>query len=160
MLPPETYIKRQGTQHGCLPSLLGDGEQGIKIAYGEEKYILGRLEPPRQNKNLLFRYDMPNKPAKKRPLSFVLFESPLQGPPLSSLSGYHPMRAGVESSVQGEKENVNGKGGQVDIPANVGWAGSGDGNIPKCHEGVLQICSDIWPMMVWEQLAGTVSRVW
>jgi hypothetical protein len=25
------------TQHGCLPSLLGDGDKGIKIMHGDEK---------------------------------------------------------------------------------------------------------------------------
>jgi hypothetical protein len=39
--------KRQATQHGCLPNLLGDGEKdrGIEIVYVEEKNIcvLGRL---------------------------------------------------------------------------------------------------------------------
>jgi hypothetical protein len=36
----ETLIKRQATQHGCLPSLLGDGDKGIEKVYGEEKNIL------------------------------------------------------------------------------------------------------------------------
>jgi hypothetical protein len=31
---------RQSTQHGCLPSLLGDGDKGTEIVYGEEKNIL------------------------------------------------------------------------------------------------------------------------
>jgi hypothetical protein len=30
---------RQVTQHGCLPSLLGDGDKEIQIVYGEEKNI-------------------------------------------------------------------------------------------------------------------------
>ncbi len=33
---PETHTKRQATQHGCLPSLLGDGDFKIEIVYGEE----------------------------------------------------------------------------------------------------------------------------
>jgi hypothetical protein len=37
---PDTHTKRQATQHGCLPSLIGDGDRGIEIVYGEEKYIL------------------------------------------------------------------------------------------------------------------------
>ena len=62
----------------------------------EEKYfVLGQLEQPRQNKNLLYWYDKPNEPTREGPLSFVLFESPFTsvstlsqpGPPLSSLSG-------------------------------------------------------------------------
>ncbi len=27
----ETHTKRQTTQHGCLPGLLGDGDKGIEI---------------------------------------------------------------------------------------------------------------------------------
>jgi hypothetical protein len=34
---PETHTKRQATQHGCLPSLLGGGNKEIEIVYGEEK---------------------------------------------------------------------------------------------------------------------------
>jgi hypothetical protein len=36
----ETHTKRHATQHGCLPNLLGDGDKGIEIVYGEEKNIL------------------------------------------------------------------------------------------------------------------------
>ncbi len=56
---PETPIKRQATQHGCLHRLLVDWDKGIEIVYGEEKkyFALGRLEQPRQNKNLLSRKD-------------------------------------------------------------------------------------------------------
>ncbi len=32
--------KRQATQHGCLPRLLGDGDEGIEIVHGEEINIL------------------------------------------------------------------------------------------------------------------------
>jgi hypothetical protein len=69
-------LKRQETQHGCLPSLLGDGDKIIEKVYGEEKkcFVLGRLEQPRQNKNILYRHDKPNEPTKEKPLSFVLFE--------------------------------------------------------------------------------------
>jgi hypothetical protein len=39
---PETHTKRQVTQHGCQPSLLGGGDKGIEKAYGEEKiFVLG-----------------------------------------------------------------------------------------------------------------------
>jgi hypothetical protein len=37
---PEIHANRQVTQHGCLPNLLGEGDKGIYIVYGEEKYIL------------------------------------------------------------------------------------------------------------------------
>jgi hypothetical protein len=39
-IPRDTHNKRQATQHGCLPSLLGDGDKGIEIVYGKEKNIL------------------------------------------------------------------------------------------------------------------------
>jgi len=37
---PETCTKRQTTRHGRLLRLLGVGDKGIKIVYGEEKNIL------------------------------------------------------------------------------------------------------------------------
>jgi hypothetical protein len=56
---------------------MGIGDKGIEIAYGERKkyFVLGRLEQPRQNKNLIVpaRHDKPNEPTKKGPLSFLLF---------------------------------------------------------------------------------------
>ncbi len=33
----DRHTKRHVTQHGRLPSLLGDGDKGIQIVYGEEK---------------------------------------------------------------------------------------------------------------------------
>jgi hypothetical protein len=36
----DKHTKRQATQHGCLPSWLGDEDKGIEIVYGEEKNIL------------------------------------------------------------------------------------------------------------------------
>jgi hypothetical protein len=39
-LGSETHNNRQVAQHGCLPSLLGDGDKGIEMVYGEEKNIL------------------------------------------------------------------------------------------------------------------------
>ena len=38
-------------------------------------FVLGRLEQPKQNENLLYRHDKPNELTKERPLSFELFES-------------------------------------------------------------------------------------
>jgi hypothetical protein len=41
-LGPETHTKGQATQHGCLPSLLGDGDNKIELVYGEGKiFVLG-----------------------------------------------------------------------------------------------------------------------
>jgi hypothetical protein len=46
--------------------------------YGEDKkyFVLGQLEHPRQDKNLLYRRNELNKPTKEEPLSYVLLESP------------------------------------------------------------------------------------
>jgi hypothetical protein len=38
-------------------------------------FVLVRLQQLRQNKNLLYCHDKPNKPTKEEPLSFVFFES-------------------------------------------------------------------------------------
>ena len=35
--PDREHTNIQATQQGCLPSLLGDGNKGIEIMYGEEK---------------------------------------------------------------------------------------------------------------------------
>ncbi len=58
--------------------MLGDGDKGIEIVYGGEKYfVMSRIEQPKQNKNLLYRHDKPNEPTKEGlPFSFVLFEFP------------------------------------------------------------------------------------
>jgi hypothetical protein len=37
LVQPERHAKRQVTQHGSLPSFLGDGDKGMEIVYGEEK---------------------------------------------------------------------------------------------------------------------------
>jgi hypothetical protein len=46
---PETDTKKQATQHGCLPSLLDDGDKEIEIVYGEEKNIKKSFVPARQS---------------------------------------------------------------------------------------------------------------
>jgi hypothetical protein len=80
LLCRDAHTKRQATQHGCLPSLLGNGDRGIEIMFGEEKkiFVLGQQGQLRQDKNLLYRHDKPNEPTKKE-----LFH-------LSSLSPYTP----------------------------------------------------------------------
>jgi hypothetical protein len=47
-----------------------------------------RLDQPRQNKNLLYRYGKPNEPTKEGSLSIVLFESPFTS--VSAVSRAHP----------------------------------------------------------------------
>jgi hypothetical protein len=65
-------------------------EKGIEIVYGEGKkyFVLGRLEHPRQNKNLFYQHDKANEPIKKGPLSFGLSESPFTS--VSAVSRGHP----------------------------------------------------------------------
>jgi hypothetical protein len=47
-----------------------------KCRRGKNYFAEGRLEQPRQEKNILYLHDKPNEPTKEGPLSFVLFESP------------------------------------------------------------------------------------
>jgi hypothetical protein len=69
--------------------LLGDGDKVIEIVYGEENYcVLGPLEQPRKNRNLLNRQDEPIKPSKEGPLSFVILESPFTS--VSTVGRGHP----------------------------------------------------------------------
>jgi hypothetical protein len=83
---PGIHTKRQPTRHGCLPSLLGYGDKKLKYLYDEEKNIC-TVEQPRQNKNLWYRHEKPNKPTKEGPISFVLFESPFTS--VSTVSSVH-----------------------------------------------------------------------
>jgi hypothetical protein len=39
-LSHQIHTKRQAIQQGCLPSLVGDGDIGTELVYGEEKNIL------------------------------------------------------------------------------------------------------------------------
>ncbi len=90
---PETHTKRQATQRGCLPSLLGDEDKGIEIEYGEEKtFCTGPTRAAKAEQKSLVPHDKPNEPTKKGPLPFVHFEphSPQQSAgatPIYSLSG-------------------------------------------------------------------------
>jgi hypothetical protein len=72
--------------------LQGNGDKGIEevCGLGEEKYfVLGRLEQPRQNKNLLYWHDKPNE-RDPSPLFSLSPHSPQfqqsAGPPLSIVS--------------------------------------------------------------------------
>jgi hypothetical protein len=88
MEEPETHTKRQATQHGCLPSLLGGGNKEIEIVYGEEKIFSTRpIRAAKVNNNLLHRHDKPIEPTKKGPLS------------LDSLSPHSTVSRGHSSQV-------------------------------------------------------------
>jgi hypothetical protein len=51
-------------------------------------FLLGRLEQPRQTKNLMYQHDKPNDPTKEGHLSFVFFESPFTS--VLTVSSGHP----------------------------------------------------------------------
>jgi hypothetical protein len=51
-------------------------------------FVLGSLEQPRKNKNLLNRHDKPNKATKEGPLLFVILESPFTS--VSTVCRGHP----------------------------------------------------------------------
>ncbi len=70
------------------------GRKELKLCtVGKKYFVLGRLEQPRQNKNLLYRHDLPNEPTKKGPLSFVLLESPFTS--ISTVSRGHPSQVSL-----------------------------------------------------------------
>ncbi len=70
----ETHTKRQAIQHGCLPSLLGDGDKGIEKVYSEEKIIL--YCPAKAEQKSLVPLRKAKQATKEGPHLFVLFESP------------------------------------------------------------------------------------
>jgi hypothetical protein len=71
---PETLIKRQATQHDCWAMVTKEVE---KCTVRKKYFVLGQLEQPWQDKNLLYRHHEPNEPTKEEgPLSYVLLESP------------------------------------------------------------------------------------
>ncbi len=77
-LPSQTHTKRQATQHGCLPSLLGNGDRGIEIVCDEEKNILYRADyraAKAKQKSLVPARQAQRPKPWRGPLSFVLFES-------------------------------------------------------------------------------------
>ena len=77
MLSSETHTKRQATQNGFLPSLLGDGDKIIDIMFGEEKIYCSRTtRAAKEEQNLLYRQGRPSEATKEGHLLFVLFESP------------------------------------------------------------------------------------
>ncbi len=96
---PETHTKRQVTQQYCSPGLLGDGDKRIEIVYTVRKtyFVLGRLEQPRQDKNLLYPHDKPNEPTMEGSLSFLLFEFPFTS--VSTVSRGHPSLVSLSNTL-------------------------------------------------------------
>jgi hypothetical protein len=101
-------IKRQATRHDCLSSWLGTY---VKV-YGDKKkyFVLGRLEQPRQDKNLFYRpHDKPNEPTKEGPLSYVLLVSPFAS--VSTFRRGHPSLVSLDCYILDEiRRNKEKKG--------------------------------------------------
>ncbi len=95
----------------ACPSCWGMGTNKVKYCTMKKKiFCVGRLEQPRQDKNLL--YDEPNEPANEGSLCYVLLESPFcfsfnswHGPPISTVVSL------VNSNV--EQENFTSKDDNV-----------------------------------------------
>jgi hypothetical protein len=66
-------------------------------------FVLGRLEQPRQGKNILNRHDSPNEPTKEGPFSFALFESPS----VSTVSRGHPSGHESEFLLENAAQNLH-----------------------------------------------------
>jgi hypothetical protein len=60
-------------------------------------FVMGPLEQPRKNKNLLNQHDKPNKPTKEGPLSFVILESPFTS--VSTVRGHPPLYSSLSFCV-------------------------------------------------------------
>jgi hypothetical protein len=73
----QRYTLRDSRRMATCPACWAMGTKELKY------FVLGRLEQPRQNKNLLYRHDKLDEPTKKGPLSFVAPQLPLSSPLLS-----------------------------------------------------------------------------
>jgi hypothetical protein len=88
---PEKHIKRQATRHDCLHSLRSDRDKWTEKVYCEKNlFLLGRLQQPRQNKNLLYRQDKSNVSTKEGSHSYLLFETPFASVHQSTCIGATP----------------------------------------------------------------------
>jgi hypothetical protein len=76
-----THIKRQATQHGCLPSLRAIGTNEFEQFYGEEKiFCIGPTRAAKAEQTYLVparHAQQTNHGRIPESLSFVLFESPI-----------------------------------------------------------------------------------
>ncbi len=97
--PPETPIDRQATQHDCPVHLAGRWWQRKwkSVRWGNKYFVLGQLEQPRQDKNLLYRHYEPNEPTMEGPLSYVLLESPFAS--VSPVRRGHPTLLSLVASI-------------------------------------------------------------
>jgi hypothetical protein len=64
----QRHTQRQATQRGCLPSLLGDGDKGIEIVYGE----VGSLGSSSRYKKLLSCLGCSGQPSTKYYFSYTV----------------------------------------------------------------------------------------
>jgi hypothetical protein len=95
---PETHTKRQATQQGCLPSLLGDGDKGIEqwisVRGGKTYFVLRPTRAAKAEQKSFVPAPKDQQTNKGRTpficthwVSIHLSFNSQQVPPLSSLSG-------------------------------------------------------------------------
>ena len=89
----ETHIKRQETQHDCLP----------RWVMRKKHFVLTFLEQPRKEKNLLYQYD-DNETTKKDP--FHLYPISPHLPSVSTVSRGHPSLVISGERLRWEKKNI------------------------------------------------------
>ncbi len=66
----------------------------------KKQFVRGRLEQPRQDKNLLYRQEEPNEPTKEGPFSSILHESRIAS--VSEVSRDHPSLVSLVEDMRNE----------------------------------------------------------
>ncbi len=110
-VPPETHTKRQATHHDCLPSLLGDGDKGIEIVYGEEKiFCTGPTRASKAEQKSL----LPARQAQRTNQESAPFICPLWVPIRLSFNHREKERGKVERTGRIISQFCLGRGGGGD----------------------------------------------
>ncbi len=71
----------------------------VKFVWWGRFFLQGQLEPLRQNKNLLFRYDEPNELTQEGHLSYMCVQYSLS-PPLPQSAGGHPSLVSLVTTME------------------------------------------------------------
>jgi hypothetical protein len=74
------------------------GTNKVKNYLVRKIFLQGQLEPLRQNKNLLYRYDEPNELTQEGHLSYVC--TPSLSPPFASVGGGHPSLVSLVTAME------------------------------------------------------------
>jgi hypothetical protein len=95
---PETLTNRQSTQHGCLPSLLGDRDEGIEIVYGEEKQILYGVDQGSEGRTKISCIGSTTPTNQPKKDSFYLHSLSLHAPSVSTVGRGNPSLVSLDRS--------------------------------------------------------------